>query len=141
MTAKEYLQRVRGVQAEVAQLRRLRQRAYEQATRATARPSKAPAHGGNASRDLMADCAEYAAALDRQLLELQRIEREVLGVIEQVPDSRYRRLLRARYVEGKKWEAIALEMHYSYTQVVKYLHPRALACVQDAIECHTPPVI
>lgn len=141
MTAKEYLQRVRDVQAEVAQLRRLRQRAYEQATRATARPSKAPAHGSGDGGGLLAGYADCAAELDHAVERLLAVEREVLGVIEQVPDSRYRRLLRARYVEGKKWEAIALEMHYSYTQVVKYLHPRALACVQDAIECHTPPVI
>lgn len=134
MTAKEYLQRVRDVQAEVGQLRRLRQQAYEQATRATARPSKAPAHGAGDGGGLLAGYADCAAELDSAVERLFAIEREVLAVIAQVPDSRYRRLLRARYVEGKTWEEIACEMHYSYTQVVKYFHPRALSCVEDAIE-------
>lgn len=134
MTAKEYLQRVRGVQAEVAQLRRLRQRAYEQATRATARPSKAPAHGAGDGGGLLAGYADCAAELDRAAERLLALEREVLAVIGQVPDSRYRRLLRARYVEGKKWVEVADELGYSPSMVTKYLHPRALQCVQDSIK-------
>lgn len=131
MTAKEYLQRVRGVQAEVAQLRRLRQRAYEQATRATARPSKAPAHSSGDGGGLLAGYADCAAELDHAVERLLAVEREVLAVIAQVPDSRYRRLLRARYVEGKTWEEIAVDMGYNYQHVVQRLHPQALHAVEE----------
>ena len=56
---------------------------------------------------------------------------EVLAVIAQVPDSRYRRLLRARYVEGKTWEEIAVDMGYNYQHVVQRLHPQALHAVEE----------
>lgn len=141
MTAKQYLSRARDIQSEVRQLQRMKARAWEQATRNTAQLSQVPAHGGGGKQDPAAAYAEYSGQLEKRTADLLNVQREILQTIEQVQDSRYRRLLRARYLEGMTWEQIAVEMDYSYSQVVKHLHPQALDRVKDAIECHTPSVL
>ena len=53
--------------------------------------------------------------------------------IARVPDSRYRELLLGYYVEGLTWEQTAVEMGYSYQNVVQFLHPKALAQVGEIL--------
>ena len=124
MTAKEYLSRVRGLDAEIKQLLRIRQRAWEQVTRTTSQLSKAPAHGGD-RQDPLTSYVHYSELLEARTAELLEVQRETLCTIEQVQDSRYRRLLRARYLEGMTWEQIAVRMGYSWRQVVR-MHGDAL---------------
>lgn len=127
MTTKEYLNRARGVEAEVSQLRRMKQDAYKLATRRAVGEQTPPAKVVDAY-------AEYSRKIDAKIAELLDARQVVENVIERLDDRRYRQLLRARYIEGKTWEQIAVDMNYSYSQVVKYLHPAALVCVKDAIE-------
>lgn len=127
MTAKEYLNRARGLEREVTQLREMKRRAYELATSSTAKPSQAPTHGDGA-RDVFAAYAQYNAMLEERTAELLDVQRETLQTIERVPDSRYRQLLRARYLENKTWEEIAVQTSYSWRQVLR-LHGEALRAV------------
>lgn len=129
MTAKEYLGRARGIEDEIRQLERMRRAAYERATGCTAPINPAPAHG--AGGDSTAAYAHYDGLLQRKIDELHAVKAEIESVIERVPDERYRRLLRGRYLEQHTWEQIAVDMNYSYSQVVKYLHPGALKAVSE----------
>lgn len=133
MTAKEYLNRARGIEQEIRQLQRMRRTAYERAVSCTAVPSQAPAHGGS-GRDSQTDYAHYDALLDRKIHELQGVQCEIEQVIEQVENRKYRSLLRARYIEGMTWERIAVDMDCSYQNVVQFLHPKALAAVGAALD-------
>ena len=54
-------------------------------------------------------------------------------MIARVPDSRYRELLLGYYVEELTWEEVAVAMHYSYSQVVQELHPRALEAISKIL--------
>ena len=132
MTAKQYLSRARDIQEEVWQLQRMKFRAWDQATRSTAQLSKAPAHGGG-QQDPMAAYTEYSGQLEKRTADLLNVQREILQTIEQVQDGRYRRLLRARYLEGMTWEQIAVELNYSYQNVVQFLHPKALKAAEEII--------
>lgn len=51
---------------------------------------------------------------------------EITTVIDAVENSTYRQLLTYRYLGFMTWEAIAVEMDYSYYHVVHRIHPKAL---------------
>lgn len=68
---------------------------------------------------------EYEVEIDRQIDELIRVKTEILKEISKLTDGRYREILRLRYLEGKTFEQIAVEMNYSWRHVCT-LHGRAL---------------
>lgn len=63
-----------------------------------------------------------AAALDAKCLEVE-------AALDLLP-SRFRHLLRARYIEGQKWQEIADAAPYSFERCMQ-LHRRALAMLRD----------
>lgn len=92
------------------------------------------------------DLSDYAAKFDEMLSELRdeidrkwKIRREIIKVIEKLPNESEKAVLRLRYINGKKWEQIALDLNYGYQHVHK-IHGRALAHLEipkEAIECDT----
>ena len=52
--------------------------------------------------------------------------KEIEGIIRAVEDSTLRTLLEYRYINGKKWEEIALMMGYDYRYILK-IHGKALS--------------
>lgn len=81
--------------------------------------------------DLVDTEAKTAAEIDR----LTVLEAEIIGAIDRVPEP-YRALLYERYVNGKTWEQVAVDMHYSYRGVTK-MHGRALQTLKECIEVPT----
>ena len=85
--------------------------------------------------------------LDKRTAELimQREDARdrILTQIDQMEDSRYRVLLRARYAHCERFEACACELSYSLRQTLR-LHKRALVAFAtqyaDVIECHVKHV-
>lgn len=84
-------------------------------------------HGSGGS-----DMSGYAAKLDELLRDLDEqaqrcidIRREIAGKIEAMQDETEKLVLRLRYIHGKKWEEIAVEMGYEFRYVLK-IHGRAL---------------
>ena len=54
----------------------------------------------------------------------------IVAQISTLTDSRYSDLLYKRYVENKRWERIAREMHYSVDRIL-HLHGEALGVFQQ----------
>ncbi len=130
--AKEYLLRVRRAKREVQRYQALKAQARDLACSATAPPDKLSVIGGKGG-DVFARYAQYAATLDEKISDLYDLQNEVTCTIARVPDSRYRELLLGYYVEGLTWEQTAVEMGYSYQNVVQFLHPKALAQVGEIL--------
>ena len=80
----------------------------------------------------LVDASENAAA---EVTRLCRTECDVSCVIDRLPEP-YRTLLFERYINGKTWEQVAVDMHYSYRGVTK-MHGRALQAVKECIEVPT----
>lgn len=65
--------------------------------------------------------SEYLKQYDLALCELYKIER----AIEKLEDLTERQLMRKRYIEGKRWEDICVELNYSWKQIHR-IHSRIL---------------
>ena len=78
------------------------------------------------------DLSEYAAKLDEAINDLKeqrlkkvRLYTEIQQQIKCVEDDTERELLMLRYLQGKTWEQVAVEMGYTYRYTTK-LHGKAL---------------
>lgn len=75
---------------------------------------------------------ELEMKIDRHIDELVAVKTEILHGIAQLSDGRYREILRLRYLSGKTFEQIAVEMNYSWRHVCT-LHGRALLKMEEII--------
>ena len=118
---KEYLLRVRRAKREVQRYQALKAQARDLACSSTAPPDKLSVIGGKGG-DVFARYAQYAATLDEKISDLFKLQEEVTCTINSIPDnpdSRYRELLLAYYVEGLTWEQTACKIHFSWRQVMR----------------------
>lgn len=138
MTVKQWLMRARNIESRIASLVMARQRAYDRAVSIVARPREVCVIGGGVSSpdDKNASYVIVGEAIKEQEDKLNAIRAEIIEAIGVVEDNTLAALLTEYYVNGRTWEDVAFALDYSYSQVVKYLHPKALKAINDAIECH-----
>ena len=84
-------------------------------------------HGSGTS-----DLSGYAARLDELLRELEAEKemqmvtyREIWNQVKKIQNATEQEVLNRRYLIGQSWEKIAVEMHYSYRQIIR-IHGAAL---------------
>ena len=75
---------------------------------------------------------ELEIEIDKQIDNLVAVKAEILNAISKLSDGRYREILRLRYIRGMTFEAIAVEMNYSWRHVCT-LHGRALLKMEGII--------
>ena len=78
------------------------------------------------------DLSDYIETLDRMIenLKAERLEKvrrreEIEKVIKDMENDNEREVLRLRYIDGKKWEEICIEMGYSWKHIHR-IHSSAL---------------
>lgn len=124
MTAKEWLGRARKLRLRLSALEDSKQRSYARAVSSTAGLGERVS--GGEPGDKLAAYAEVSLAADRQIQELERTRAEILQVIGQVEDNTLATLLTEYYVNDKTWEEVAVQMRYSWRQIMR-LHGQALS--------------
>ncbi len=136
MTAKEYLQQIEKLSVLVDQKIAERDDLYKIATRTTANYEGIRVQSSG-------DCDNFARISDK----LAKVEKEIDRAVDRLVDEKNRiikeiqqlkspahiSMLYKRYVELKRFEQIAVEMHYSY-QYVRVLHGRSL---EEFKRCYT----
>ena len=83
----------------------------------------------------VAELVDTEKKVQAEVAQLCRIEAEIDCTISRMPEP-YHTLLLERYINGKTWEQIAVDMNYSYRGVTK-MHGRALQAVKECIEVPT----
>ena len=134
MTPKNYLQQYRHAvlrtKAAIEHLEELQ----SMATRIT--PNYGGEGGGthqSGDEKLVSAVSKIMEAKNRvsdDLEMLEATEREVIHTISLVDDGTLRQLLYERYINGKTFEAIAVQMNFCYYHIVHRLHPKALKAVK-----------
>ena len=137
MTAKTFLSRPYWIDKRIERKQDEIDRLRARLTKATAQLSDMPRGGsGGDWTDADIKVLEMEDQIHAEILELCRVKREVFETIDAVEDERYRTLLELRYRNYMTFEQVAVEMHYSWRQVMR-LHAEAL----NVIECHIRSVV
>ena len=97
------------------------------ATATTSSFSDMPRSGGGSDKiqTTVEKIIEIEEKLDHEIYALADLRNRIETAVEKLEDGRLRDVMRYRYIDGMKWEQIAVEMHYSYMQVCR-LHGKAL---------------
>lgn len=127
MTAKEYLNRVRRqnyiLKQTEKELNEIR------ADTLTLRASSLSEHVSGSKNSDTADkyirLESYMEKVNAEwdkLIDMRNAAKDLIGAM---PDPMHRAVLYARYINGQRWEDIAMDMHYSWKGIFK-LHGQAL---------------
>ena len=108
------LRRERELAAEVEQLHT---RACKVTPSLTGMPG-CPSDGQSLPR-VVESIVQAQQELQAQINQCGAIRREIVAALEQVSNSRDHEILRRRYILGKRWEHIAVEMHLEYRWVTR----------------------
>lgn len=124
MTTKEWLNRAKNIDAEIGRLLRERRKAWERAVSITSRLN-ANNVSGTKDPHKYDELVAYESLIDARVDELYAVKQEILKAINAVQDGTLRAILTERYINFKKWEQIAIDLNYSWRQIIR-LHGRAL---------------
>ena len=127
MTAKEYLNRVRRQNYILKQTEK--EMNEVRADILTLRASSLSEHVSGSKNSDTADkyirLEKYMEKVNAEwdkLIDMRNAAKDLIGAM---PDPMHRAVLYARYINGQRWEDIAVDMHYSWKGIFK-LHGQAL---------------
>lgn len=132
---KAILLNYRAIERRINRLLDEKKRWEEKATAVTPAYSDMPKGGGSADKVQSAVCRiiEIEEMLNRQIDALADLREYIETALAGLPDEKLRDVMRYRYIDGMKWEEVAVAMHIDYRWVLR-LHGRALA--ELTIESH-----
>jgi DNA-directed RNA polymerase specialized sigma24 family protein len=136
MTAKEYLRQYRdaddAINAKLDQIHRLRELATK--TTQTLAKDRVRASGEQDKvAKIVTKIVDMEREVDADIDGLREVKRQVEDTIAGVSDPRERKVLTLRYINGLRWEEIAVQLNYHYRWVLE-LHGRGLRAVEKNME-------
>ena len=100
-------------------------------------------NGGGSDRVQTAavEVAELTDKLNQKLHQAIMVQENIKKLLESLDDINLRQLMFYRYINGMRWEEIAVRMDFNYRWVLR-LHRKALNQISEqAIESHIKTVI
>ena len=132
MTAKEYLnqayrldQRIRSKQEQISALNDLATSCSASMTGMPRNPNK----GGSRMADAVCKIVDLQDSIATDMQELVELKAEIIATIKAVDCIEYQLILEKRYISGKSWPEIAVNLGYKMRHLYK-LHDEALAAVK-----------
>lgn len=126
---KEYLLGYQYLNQRINRLLLEQQQWRELATRVSPNLSGTPRGGGRGgAQGAISKIVDLETEINAEIDKLVEKRKEIEGIIRMVEDSTLRTLLEYRYINGKKWEEIALMMGYDYRYILK-IHGKALSAL------------
>lgn len=131
MTAKQWLNRARRIDREIRTLEEVITSTRERLESVTQSYS---GDGAQSSKDphKFDRLVELESLVNEKINEQIQIKTEILEAISQIRDRRQRIVLTEYYLNMKTWEQVAVEINYSWRQVMN-IHGRALQEMQRII--------
>ena len=132
MTAKEYLnqayrldQRIRSKQEQISALNDLATSCSASMTGMPRNPNK----GGSRMADAVCKIIDLENEIAADMEKLVQLKAEIIATIKAVDCIEYRLILEKRYISGKSWPEIAVDLGYKMRHLYK-LHDEALADIK-----------
>ncbi len=134
ISVKKWLDRGWKLNEEINTLLEEERRAFDNASRITSAPSgeRVQSSTSNSSERRFITYTEYSRLIDGYIEKLTAIKEEIFMAIYKVENSTYRALLIKRYIQFKRWETIAEEMHYDIRNITR-IHNITLKIMQKII--------
>ena len=131
MTAKQWLNRARRIDREIRTLEEVIKSTRERLESVTQSYS---GDGAQSTKDphMFDRLVELESLVNEKIDEQIQIKTEILEAISQIRDRRQRIVLTEYYLNMKTWEQVAVEINYSWRQVMN-IHGRALQEMQRII--------
>ena len=131
MTAKQWLNRARRIDREIRTLEEVITSTRERLESVTQSYS---GDGAQSSKDphKFDRLVELESLVNEKIDEQIQIKTEIIEAISQIRDRRQRIVLTEYYLNMKTWEQVAVEINYSWRQVMN-IHGRALQEMQRII--------
>lgn len=132
IATKNYLMRAYRIDQRIENKMNQIEKLHDLATKATVTYSdmpKNPNRYGSRMEDAVISIIELEAEINKDMLELVEIKKQIMASVKAVTDPELQLLLELRYLNYISWEKIAFEMNFSIDNVFK-LHKKAL----DAVE-------
>lgn len=86
---------------------------------------------GDITGETAVKVAELSEIISARIAELIALRHEIERTVAALEDSRDRQLVYKRYIEGKTWELIAVEMNYTFRWVL-ILHDRIMKKIEKS---------
>ena len=118
----------RRIQLRNEQAERIRQALLPGASKVTGMPRG----GGGDWTDRVATVVELEKEIAGEIDEMRRARGEIVRAIEAVDDADQRTVLEMRYLAGRRFDAIAREMHYDRTWIWE-IHKRGVGAVAQIV--------
>ena len=132
MTAKEYLEQAYRLDLRIQSKQEQIDSLNDLATRCTATMTGMP-HSPNRRSSPMADTVckivDLQEAIAADMQTLVDLKADIMHTIDMVQNVEYRLILEKRYITGKTWPEIAIELGYKMRYMFK-LHEEALAVIK-----------
>ncbi len=127
---KAYLDRYKSLDGEINRLIEERAVIMSKATRITPSYSDMPKNfGGDKIQQAIGRLSELDEIITQKINAYVDMRREIEHVINTINDDRLKAVLRYRYIDGMKWEQIAVKSNYDYRWVLR-LHGMGLQKVK-----------
>jgi DNA-directed RNA polymerase specialized sigma24 family protein len=81
---------------------------------------------------IVSDMVDLDNDINADIEAVLALRHQVEGTIQGLPSRRCRDVLHLRYIEDKKWEVIADELHYTERNVY-YLHNKGLELIEEML--------
>ena len=143
MTAKEYLQQLDTLRDEIESTNLALEKIFTEASgikAITYDKDRVQVSPSNRAENFMIKLAELGDEYAQMQMKYKLERDKRIAMINGLPKKEHRKVLRKRYVDGKRFEEIAVALHYTYRHVTR-LHGSALqeftAKYQDVLLCPT----
>ena len=132
MTAEKYLSQARHLEqhidAKVGQVASLNDLATKCTTVMSGMPHS-PNQGNSSMADAICKIVDLQTAIANDMGALVDLKADIIRTISQVSNVEYRLILEKRYVTGKTWPEIAIDLGYKMRRMFD-LHEEALAAIK-----------
>lgn len=136
MNAKDYLLQYKLVNAKIERAEQNLQEIREERAAISVNLDGMPR--GTALSERTAKLAVKIADMECELIDMRSeawsIRMDIIRTLGKMKNPTHFNLLHFRYIDGYKWEKIAVEMNYSYQWVAETLHKNALSELQQILD-------
>jgi hypothetical protein len=128
ISVREFFKQGRSLQIEIDELQKARKKAFELACSTSEKFSDERLQSVETR---YANYAEYSSMIEERIEMLSIYRKDMLDIINKIPNTIYRTLLIARYINCESWEKVSESIGYESVKWVRTsLHDKAIVAAE-----------